>query len=117
MMSKFFYTLIISFLFIVKGIADEHVILLQCKNNGSENFLQEIYEINLETKKAKGGSINFNILEANETEILITTLNSIFEKTVRFNRLDGTYFYTFKWLSNNEKKLITGTCFKRKKTF
>lgn len=124
MMSKFFYTLIISFLFIVKGIADEHVILIQCKDDRPElAFLQPIYEINLETKKAKAGHKDYEVLKFNNDEILIASFNSVVESRILFNRNTGRFEETLRFFSttgNREDEKIskeTGVCVRKEKAF
>lgn len=119
-MNKFFVIFVYSFLFIVNSIADDHLILIQCKDDRPElAFLQPIYEINLETKKAKAGAAKFRVIQSNEEIITIHSFNGFMENYITFNRNSGRYQERKKMPSDGEVVEIieTGICVKKEKAF
>lgn len=119
-MTKIISILVFCFTLIANAIADDHLILIQCKDDRPElAFLQPIYEINLETKKAKAGAAKFRVIQSNEEIITIHSFNGFMENYITFNRNSGRYQERKKMPSDGEVVEIieTGICVKKEKAF
>lgn len=124
-MKKFFAILLYSFLFIVNSIADDNLIIIQCKNDNPDlAFLQPIYEINLETKKVKVGHTEMVVSRnTTETELILVKSNPVMAEIMRINRYTGKYiskkrFFATTGNQEDEKKITeTGICLKKEKAF
>ena len=124
-MKKLLSILVLSLLFGVTGHADNHLILIQCKDDRPEmEVLQPIYEINLETKKVKVGMAEMVVSRnSTETEIILLKSNPVMAEIMRINRNTGKYiskkrFFSTTGNKEDEKKFIaTGVCAKIEKAF
>jgi hypothetical protein len=119
-MNKIISTIILSLSFITNAIADDHLILIQCKDDRPElAFLQPIYEINLETKKVKAGAVKYRVIQSNEEIITIHNFNGVMENYITFNRNSGRYQERKKMAQEGEiiEIIETGICVKKEKAF
>jgi hypothetical protein len=122
---NFFLLITISLLFSVKAYADNHLILIQCKDDRPElAFLQPIYEINLETKKVKVGYAEMVVARnTTETELILVKSNPVMAEILTINRNTGKYISKKRFFSStgnkeDEKKITeTGICVKIEKAF
>ena len=121
-MKKFLYLIFFSLLFSVNAYADNHIIIIQCKNDDPDlSIFRPIYVINLETKKVEVGATYMQVVKYSEKEILLGKSNAGVSEMMQIDRLTGRYSseQTFWGKSEEEKKIIisTGYCIKIKKAF
>ena len=124
-MRKIILLITISLFFSVKAYADNHLILIQCKDDRPElAFLQPVYEINLETKKVKVGYAEMVVSRnTTETELILLKSNAAMAEIMTINRNTGKYiskkiFYAGASSKEDEKRITeTGICIKKEKAF
>ena len=124
-MKKLLSILVLSLLFGGTGYAENHLILIQCKDDRPEMaLLQPIYEINLKTKKVKVGMAEMVVSRnTTESEIILLKSNPVMAEIMRINRNTGKYISKKRFFSTtgdkeDEKKIIaTGVCVKIAKAF
>ena len=126
MMKKLLGIVVFSLLLSSNAYSDNHLILIQCKDDRPEmSLLQPIYEINLETKKVKVGMKEMIVHRGTtETEIVLVNSNSVMAEVLRINRNTGRFVHKKRFFAistgkeEDEKKFTeTGVCVKKTKAF
>ena len=121
-MIRLIFIIFLNLIFLNKTYAKEPMILIQCKSDNPDfAIFRPIYEINLETKKAKAGGATYYVIKYDSNEILIGDVNAVMEVRIIFNRNNGKYMKTSRFFGKTkeeEKKIIeTGICAKKEKAF
>jgi hypothetical protein len=104
-------------------IADEDLIIVQCKSDIPDlQFLRPIFEIDIKNKKAKAGDAEYFVVEATSSRIVLHKINPVFSTFIYLNRITGAYkeeqtIFSTKKDEGDKKMINTGVCIKKEKAF
>ena len=121
-MKKLFSTILVTVLFFCgNAYADNHILIIKCKDDDPNMPFTPTYIINFETKKVKVGATEMQVNKNTETLLILDKVTPGLFRRTSINRLTGQYMsklIIYGTSKEEQKEVITiGMCKKIEKAF